>query len=96
MKRCVVWVAVALTTERAERMERVQLPASAYGIVDRARVAHIRREGVSYCGRPILGPVPTGENRWRTAEGYATGQHCIDCDKAFRAEHRKYPITFEF
>lgn len=77
-------------------MEGIHLPGSAYGIVDSAHVAHIRREDKSYCGKKIIGPVPTGEAHWRTSTGHADGQHCLACDRAYRAEHLKYPITYDF
>lgn len=75
--------------------------AEAFGITDLSPTAHVRREGeertTAYCGKSIIGDVPTGERAWKNALGYHIGQHCIGCDKAYRAEHSgAVALTFDF
>lgn len=48
----------------------------------------------SYCGKEIIGPVPTGG--WVDAAKYHTGQHCIVCDAAYRIVNSAVAVTYDF
>lgn len=77
-------------------MEATHLSAADYGVIDKSHTAHLKDGELSYCGKAITGPVPTGPDHWKTSTGHADGQHCILCDKAYRATHNVVPITYDF
>lgn len=75
--------------------------ADQYGVTDKSPTAHIRREGdnraTAYCGKSIIGEVPTGKNAWRDSLGYHKGQHCIKCSAVYRATWPgAYALTYDF
>lgn len=76
------------------------LSADAFGVVDTQHVAHLRNPSDvrrSLCGKRIVAPVPYGERRWRMSTGHADGQHCIECDRAYRSAHPGHvPLTYDF